>query len=116
MVRSLVIWGLLAGLVAGLLAAGFGKLAGEPSLNEAIAFEDARAGASAAHDHPLVSRGVQSGIGLLGATLILGVSMGGLFALTFAVLYGRVGKAPPSKTALWLALAAFVVIFCVPFV
>jgi cytochrome c biogenesis factor len=42
--------------------------------------------------------------------------MGGLFALAFAAVYGRVGRASPAATALWLAGAAFLVVFLVPFV
>ena len=41
--------------------------------------------------------------------------MGGLFALAFAAVYGRVGRASPATTALWLAGAAFLVVFVVPF-
>ena len=41
--------------------------------------------------------------------------MGGLFALAFAAVYGRVGRASPATTALWLAGAAFLVVFLVPF-
>ena len=40
MVRSLLIRGLLVGLVAGLAAFGFARWKGEPSVNKAIAFED----------------------------------------------------------------------------
>ena len=47
--------------------------------------------------------------------MVFGVSMGGLFALAFAFAYGRVGRASPARTALWLAAGAFVVVFLVPF-
>lgn len=117
-----MICGLLAGLCGGLVAAGFGKLTGEPAIDEAIAYEERHEGAPgrsdlpAGHqDEPLVSRGVQSGAGLFTASLILGLSMGGLFALAFALLYGRVGRVSPATTALWLAGAAFLVLFLVPF-
>ncbi len=104
-----------------MVAAGYGKVAGEPAIDEAIAYEESHGAAThghedSAHDEqPLVSRGVQSGAGLLTASLILGLSMGGLFAIAFAVLYGRVGRASPAKTALWLCGAAFLVAFLVPF-
>jgi hypothetical protein len=111
-----VICGLVAGLCGGILAAGFGKLVGEPAVEPAIAYEQLHGGADHGdHDEPLVSRGVQSGAGLLTASLILGVSIGGLFALAFAVVYGRVGRASPAATALWLGAAAFLVVFLVPF-
>jgi pimeloyl-ACP methyl ester carboxylesterase len=116
MLRTLLIWGLLAGLCGGLLATGFSEVAGEPAVNQAIAFEDAQA--KAHHEPgeaPTVSRGVQRTAGLLTAAVVFGVSMGGLFALAFAFAYGRVGHAGPARTALWLAAGAFVVVFLVPF-
>lgn len=39
MVRSLLIWGMLAGICAGLLAASFAWVFGEPQVDLAIAFE-----------------------------------------------------------------------------
>ncbi len=97
---------------------------GEPAIEEAIAYEErqqaapghSHAAAADHHDEPLVSRGVQSGAGLFTASLIIGLSMGGLFALAFAAVYGRVGRVGPATTALWLAGAAFLVVFLVPFV
>jgi predicted cobalt transporter CbtA len=121
MLRRLVICGLIAGLCGGLLAAGFGKVVGEPAIDQAIAYEQGHEssghshGAAADHEEPLVSRGVQSGVGLLTASLILGVSLGGLFALAFALVYGRAGPASPARTALWLGAAVFLVVFLVPF-
>lgn len=121
MLRSLLVCGLVAGACAGLLAAGFARIAGEPTVEAAIAFEESRvepAAAPAAHQHdaaPLVSRKIQSTAGLLSAALIYGVSLGGLFALAFAFLYGRVASLSPAATALWLAGASFVVLFLAPF-
>ena len=53
MVRDLLIRGMLAGLVAGLLAFGFAKMFGEPQVDRAIAFEQQHeaAGAPAHHEH-----------------------------------------------------------------
>jgi pimeloyl-ACP methyl ester carboxylesterase len=116
MIRTLLIWGLLAGLCGGLLATGFSEVAGEPAVNQAIAFEDAQA--KAHHEPgeaPIVTRGVQRSVGLLTAAVVFGVSMGGLFALAFAFAYGRVGRASPARTALWLAAGAFLVVYLVPF-
>lgn len=99
-------------------------MVGEPPIDEAIAYEErhasapghAHAASTGAHDHePLVSRGVQSGAGLLTATVALGLALGGLFALVFALVYGRAGRAGPTATALWLGAAAFVVVVLVPF-
>lgn len=123
MLRGLLVCGLVAGACAGLLAAGFTRIVGEPSVDAAIAFEEsqaepAAAPAAPAHQRaagPLVSRKTQSTAGLLSAALIYGLSLGGIFALAFAFVYGRVGKLSPAATALWLAGASFVVLFLVPF-
>lgn len=124
MLRNLLVCGLLAGAVAGILATGFATLAGEPAINQAIAYEEA----NAPHAHPgehahksegeevIVPRGTQRGFGLLTASIVYGLALGGLFALAFAVAYGRVGRASPARTAIWLAAAAFVVVYLVPFV
>lgn len=117
MVRNLLICGLIAGACAGLAATGFAELAGEPAVNRAISFEDAQAkGAGEAPGPDLVSRGVQRSAGLLTAAVVYGLALGGLFALVFAAIYGRIGRASPARTALWLAAAAFVVVYLVPFV
>jgi predicted cobalt transporter CbtA len=116
MLRTLLICGLLAGLCGGLLGAGFAKVAGEPPLDRAIAWESARASAKGEAPHAaLVSRTVQSGIGLLVGACVYGVSLGGLFALVFAGVYGRISRAGPARTALGLGATAFVVLYLVPF-
>lgn len=117
MIRTLLICGLLAGALAGLLAAGVASVAGEPAVDAAIRFEEANAPAHAGghEEAALVSRSEQKGLGLFGASLVFGIAAGGLFAMAFAIVYGRVADAPPHRTALWLALGAFVVVFLVPF-
>ncbi len=130
MVRDLLIRGMIAGLVAGLLAFGVAKMFGEPEVNRAIAFEEQHAEADASavadqqgtvHEHQhgdgaegLVSREVQSTAGLLTAVIVYGAAMGGLFALAFAFLHGRVGEVGPRMLALLLAAAAFAAIYYVP--
>lgn len=118
MLRNLLVCGLLAGAVAGILATGFATLAGEPAVNQAIAYEEAGAPPAEAGEEKgeVVSRDSQRGFGLLTASIVYGLSLGGLLALVFAVAYGRVGRASPARTALWLAAAAFVVVYLVPFV
>lgn len=126
MVRSLLLWGLLAGLVAGLCAFGVASFAGEPAVDAAIAYEEAHAvpepvaaaggGHSHAPEEAQVSRGTQAGIGLAAALALYGVAFGGLLALAFAFIYGRVGQASPRITALWVGLAGFVTIYLVPFI
>src|SRR3954452_21238226 len=104
---------MLAGLAAGVLMFVFAKLFGEPAVDKAIAFEEAHSPPSG--EAPLVSRSLQSTLGLLTGTIVYGVAMGGVFALVFAAVYGRVGKARPRITAGTLAIVAFAVIILVPF-
>ncbi|WCB94927.1 hypothetical protein DSM104299_03667 [Baekduia alba] len=123
MLRTLLICGLVAGLLGGLLATGFVSLAGEPAVDQAIAFDEASSAADhvhAGHRHAAeapapVSRGLQKSAGLLTAALVYGLALGGLFALAFAFAYGRVGRASPQLTAYWLAAGTFVVVYLVPF-
>jgi len=104
--------GLLAGLAGGLIAFAFAHTVGETPINQAIAFEDAH---SLSADPMLIGRGVQSTAGLLTATCVFGLALGGLFALVFAAVQGRISRLRPSATAGLLALAGFVVVFAVPF-
>jgi predicted cobalt transporter CbtA len=106
---------MLVGLAAGLLAFAFAFVFGEPQVQKAIDFEDHLA--AIRHEPPdpeLVSRGVQRTLGLLTGTTVLGVALGGMFALVFAGVYGRVGRLHARATAALLALAAFVTITLVP--
>jgi predicted cobalt transporter CbtA len=123
MLRKLLICGLVAGLCAGLLATGFVTLAGEPAVDRAIAYEGAKdAPKPMSHVHreaaapAPVSRGLQKSVGLTTAAVVYGLALGGIFALVFAVAYGRVGRADPRSTAYALAGAAFTVFYLVPFV
>jgi len=122
MVRSLLIRGMLVGLLAGLAAFGFARWKGEPAVRHAIAFEsyvDANAHQDAAgtepgHDHPPVSRSVQDSAGLGTGAILYGVAMGGLFALVFTVAYGRIGLRTAKGPAAMLGLFAFIGICVVP--
>jgi uncharacterized membrane protein YagU involved in acid resistance len=114
--RSLLVRGMIAGLAAGLLYAIFAFVFGEPQVDSAIAFEDRVA--AAAGEPPgqeLVSRGVQSTLGLGVAALVYGVAIGGIFALVYAVARGRVGRLSPRGTAAVLALVGFLTVYAVPF-
>ncbi|AUI56872.1 CbtA family protein [Amycolatopsis sp. BJA-103] len=134
MMRSLLVRGMLAGLIAGVLATLFAYFFGEPSVETAIGLEgtaahshhDTGAQDPAAHDpaahepapaeeEELVTRGVQSTVGLLTGVGLYGVAVGGLFSLAFAFVYGRLGILRPRVTAALLAGGAFVVVFLVPF-
>jgi hypothetical protein len=117
MLRSLLICGLIAGLCAGLLATGFARVVGEGPVDRAIAVEGQQAKtAGETEQAPIVSRTMQKSFGLLTAAVVYGLALGGLFALAFAAVYGRVGRASPARTSILMAIAAFVVLYLVPFV
>jgi hypothetical protein len=115
MVRTLLCWGMLVGVVAGLLTFGYAKIIGEPLVDRAITFEDQMDRAKGASPGPeLVSREVQSGVGLLTGVVVYGTALGGLFSLAFAFAYQRVGPASPRLTAALLAGAGFLSLVLVP--
>src|SRR5437899_12649556 len=102
MVGVLLMRGMLVGALAGLLCFAFLKAVGEPSLERAIAFEaaanhgqapthshDAQGAADHHHEHEaageeLVSRAVQSGLGLFIGVVVYSAAFGGLVAVAFA--------------------------------
>ena len=115
MVRTLLCWGMLVGLVAGLLTFGYAKIFGEPLVDRAITFEDQMDRAKGESPGPeLVSREVQSGVGLLTGVVVYGTALGGLFSLAFAFAYQRVGPASPRLTAALLTGAGFLSLVLVP--
>jgi predicted cobalt transporter CbtA len=85
---SLALTAALVGLVAGLIAATFATIAGEPAVDDAIAIEEANAAAEPepvdddAEDEASVDRSDQRGIGLFAAYALTGAAFGGLLALT----------------------------------
>ncbi|SDK93839.1 CbtA family protein [Nonomuraea jiangxiensis] len=125
MVRTLLVRGLLLGLLAGLVAGGFAFVVGEPHVDSAIALEEAAAQAAHGHETPATEadhdHGVEVGrpvqkAGLFLATGLYGLAVGGVFALVFAGLRGRVGPRSDGQLALAAAGTAFVAIILVPFV
>ncbi len=131
MVGKLLLRGMLVGVVAGFLCFGFLKVFGEPQVDRAIAFEtrmdeakdQAKTEAAKANgmvmpkedpEPELVSRPVQAGVGLLTGVTVYSAAFGGLFALVFAVVYGRTGGLGPRATAAMLSGAGFVAIYLVP--
>jgi predicted cobalt transporter CbtA len=62
----------------------------------------------------IVSRKIQSTIGLLTATVVDGTAVGGLFALVFAFAYGRMPVTNPRALSAVLAGLGFVTIAIIP--
>ena len=132
MTMGSLLWrGMIVGFVAALLSFGLLKLVGEPAVDRAIAFESAMDEAKAkaerdaavakgetprpAEDEPeLVSRPVQAGIGLFTGVTVYNVAFGGLFALGFALCFGRIGNWSPRLTAALVALSGFIAVYAVP--
>jgi predicted cobalt transporter CbtA len=125
MVRTLLVRGMLVGILAGLLTFGFLKAYGEPQVDRAIAFEtqidEAKAAAErakgvAVEEEPeLVSRETQAGFGLFTAVMVYCTAFGGLFGLAFAFAYGRMpGALTPQGISAVLALTGFIAIYLAP--
>ena len=127
MAGTLLLRGMLIGIIAGLLSFSFLKIVGEPQIDSAIAFEthidQTKAQALIAKGLPapkeqsepeLVSRRVQAGIGLFIGVMVYNVAFRGLFALAFALAYGRIGDFGPRSTAALLAALGLVAIYIVP--
>ena len=123
--RNFLISGLFAGLFAGLVAFGVAYAIGEPSINAAIAIEDA---AGSGHDHAdeptasdgsaatEVSRSLQSTAGLLTGTMVAGVTLGGLVGVLSALALGRFGRLSVRGVSLSVAAIGFVSVSLLPFV
>jgi Probable cobalt transporter subunit (CbtA) len=105
MVWALVRRGLVAGAVAGLIAGLFAFVVGEPHIQAAIDLEHQ-------HGDALVSRPLQR-VGLLLASTLYGIAVGGLFAIAFAVIRGRIAG-DDRRLAARLAAALFAAVVLVP--
>lgn len=115
---NLLLRGMLAGLIASLLAFGFAKFIGEPQVDRAIAFEDSMHSHSHSGDveePELVSREVQASIGLLTGVAVYGTALGGLFALAYAFISGRLVQLPPRAATILIAAVGFLVLYIVPY-
>lgn len=124
--RTFLVRGLLAGLIAGLAAFAVAYVVGEPQVETAIGLEQS---ATAPHDHApgtpaehshgdedaVVSRTVQSTVGLLTGNLAVGVALGGLVGLASAAAVGRIGRLTPRQSTGLVALVGFVAFALVPF-
>jgi predicted cobalt transporter CbtA len=125
MTGKLLVRGMVLGLIAGLLSFCFFKVAGEPYVDRAIAFESAmeekKAEDAKAKGLPgdqaspeLVSRQVQAGAGLLTAVVVYSTAFGGLFSLAFALAYRRMGDFSARATSALLAAAGYTSVYLAP--
>lgn len=122
-----IIWrGLLAGAVAGVLAFVFARIFVEPRIERAVRYEEGvgaaheavEAAAGHAHSHGAegggITRAVQMNIGLGLGVLAFSVAIGALFAVVFAVAYGRVGDISARLLSLYVAGGMLLSLYVVP--
>jgi hypothetical protein len=100
--------GLVAGLVAGFAAGIYYLVVGEPLIDQAIALE------APSGEPELFSREAQR-LGLLAATSLYGISLGGLFAVAYGLIAPRLRSGTPWERSVRLAAAAFLGLWLVPF-
>jgi predicted cobalt transporter CbtA len=92
--RAVVGWAVLLGLIAGLLAATYFRVVGEPLVDEAIAIEEAIAAEEPSHDDEHaddsveISRSTQRGAGLFTGYAVLGMVFGLLLSVAALSLRG----------------------------
>ncbi|MFI1282674.1 CbtA family protein [Streptomyces sp. NPDC020858] len=113
--RTLLVRGMLAGLLAGAAAFLVAYLLGESKVDAAIAIEES---AAHGHDHgeeAPVSRALQATAGLGTGVLLYGVALGGIAALVYCYALGRIGRFGPRATAALVTASLFVTVTLVPF-
>jgi hypothetical protein len=64
----------------------------------------------------LVGRSVQAGIGLFTGVVVYAAAFGGLFSLTFALVYGRMADLGPRAVSALLASLGFIAVYIVPII
>ncbi|HEY1325212.1 MAG TPA: CbtA family protein [Streptosporangiaceae bacterium] len=127
MEKKLIVRGLLAGTVAGLLAFVFTKIFAEPVIDQAINYQtrhdailaalNKAAGLPPPDPAPdIFSRTIQASIGVGVGMIAFGAAMGVLFAVAYALCLGRVGGVRPRSLALLVAGGGFVAVYLVPFI
>ncbi|MGE2735496.1 CbtA family protein [Mycolicibacterium vaccae] len=129
-----IIWrGLLAGAIAGVLAFLFARIFVEPQIDLAIGYEEgvgqahealeaaAHGGHAHGHSHSHshgdgggITRAVQANIGLGLGLLAFSTAIGALFAVVYAVAYGRVGNISARMLSLLIAGGMLLSLYVVP--
>jgi hypothetical protein len=126
MEKRLILRGLLAGAVGGVLAFVFARIFAEPQIQQAINYEEGRddaqsaldraAGIAAEHAHAdPFSRAVQGNVGIGVAIIFFGMAMGALFAVAYAICLGRTGRVRARNLAVLVAGGGFLSMYLVPF-
>lgn len=103
--------GLVAGLIAGVAVGLLFFILGEPQIERALEFEVVPPGEESVE---VFSRTVQR-TGLLGATALYGIALGGVFGFLYPFLAPRLRSRSAWDRSLRIALAGFAAIWLVPF-
>lgn len=107
--------GAVAGAAAGVLSASVSWVLGEPSVERAIALEEAAARADGAGEQAEVfSRAAQLG-GLVVVSILTGLAIGVLFGVVYAGWHRRDPDAEPWRRAIQLAVMGLVGVTLIPF-
>ncbi|BCI55486.1 cobalt transporter [Mycolicibacterium litorale] len=127
MEKQIIGRGLVAGALAAVVAFVFARIFVEPQIDAAIAYEEGVGAAhealehgagAAGHSHGEAgggfSRAVQMNIGMGFGMLAFSVAMGALFAIVFAVAYGRVGDVSARLLSLYVAGGMLLSLYVVP--
>jgi len=115
MIRSLLVRGMLAGIVAGALVFCFAHWLGEPEIDRAIAFETSVDQSRGEAPEPMpVGRQIQKTFGLLTGTLLYGVALGGIFGLVYAYARSRYSVSGPRQLSALIAGFGYLAIVIVP--
>jgi predicted cobalt transporter CbtA len=121
MEKQIIGRGLVAGALAGVFAFVFARIFVEPVIDRAIGYEDGVGAAHeamehGAHEHgaEVFTRGIQANIGMGFGVLAFSVAMGALFAVVFAVTYGRVGNVSARLLSVYTAGGMLLSLYVVP--
>ena len=117
MTRSLAIRGALSGFLAALVAACYGLVFVEPSIQLSVGIESARRAAAGETADELISR-AQQRIGLVVALLVVGATLGLLYGLVMSLVHRRTMSewAPPVvwRESARLAVVGWAAMFLLP--
>jgi predicted cobalt transporter CbtA len=126
MEKQIIGRGVLAGALAAVAAFVFARIFVEPVIDLAIVYEDGLGAAHDAMDHAAAhghshgedgggfSRAIQMNVGLGFGMLAFCVAMGALFAVVFAVAYGRVGNVSARLLSVYVAGGMLLSLYVVP--
>ncbi|HEY5148546.1 MAG TPA: CbtA family protein [Mycobacterium sp.] len=126
MEKKLILRGVIAGAIGGLLAFVFARIFAESQIQAAIDYESGRDDAQMLLDKAtgltveemgpdIFSRTIQANIGIGVGMILFGVAMGAMYAVVYTVCLGRVGKIRARTLAVLVAAGGFLAFNLVPY-